>query len=201
MKASKRYREIQQKIITNKRYSPSEALEFLQKESQEKSKNIEIAFSLRWKEKNPPLRTNLLLPYPVKPGPKIAVLTGKQEIPEPLKSQVELITLEELSARIKQKKTQWGFEKLLADLSLQEKLQPLAKILGPKKMFPTTKEGTLTEDLATAITENQKRKSEIKTDKQGNIHALLGQTYFSKEQLEANYQEIRQAINRLKPAN
>ena len=70
-------------------------------------------------------------------------------------------------------------------------------------MFPNSKDGTLAadEDLAAKVEEFQKGKTEIRSDKNGNIHALLGKTSFSLEQLEKNYQTLHYMIINLKPNN
>jgi large subunit ribosomal protein L1 len=77
----------------------------------------------------------------------------------------------------------------------------LAKVLGPKGMFPNSKNGTLTDDLEKAVKEIKAGKVEIKTDKQGNIHLLLGMTSFSLEQLKGNYEIIKKTILSLKPTS
>ena len=67
-------------------------------------------------------------------------------------------------------------------------------------MFPNSKDGTLAadEDLAAKVEEFQKGKTEIRSDKNGNIHALLGKTSFSLEQLEKNYHELEKMHQELK---
>jgi large subunit ribosomal protein L1 len=89
----------------------------------------------------------------------------------------------------------------LAHISYQDKIKTLAKILGPKGMFPNSKNGTLTDDLEKAVKEIQAGKAEVKTDKQGNIHLLLGKTLFSSEQLKKNYEIVYETILSLKPTN
>lgn len=70
-------------------------------------------------------------------------------------------------------------------------------------MFPNSKDGTLAsdEDLADNVEEFQKGKTEIRSDKSGNVHALLGKASFSLEQLEKNYQTLYETITNLKPSS
>ncbi|RHZ37310.1 hypothetical protein [endosymbiont GvMRE of Glomus versiforme] len=194
---SKRYREISQKIEPNKHYSLTEALKFLQENNPEKSENIEMAVSLHWNEKKVPLRTQLSLPYPLKKQEKIIIIG--EELPPTLqnKERIELVSAEKIPQLVnKEKKI-----KVLAHVSYQDKIKPLAKVLGPKGLFPNSKNGTLTDDLEKAVKEIQAGKVEIKTDKQGNIHFLLGKTSFSLEQLEKNYENAYKTIISLKPTN
>jgi len=194
-KHSKRYQEISQKIEPNKKYSIDEALKFFQENSQEKSKNIELAVSLHWNDKKSPLRSQLILPHPIKNQGKIIVIG--EELPSALQNEegVELVSIERVSQLINKEKKM----KVLAHTSYQDKIKPLAKILGPKGLFPNSKNGTLTDDLEKAVREIQAGRSEIKTDKQGNIHLLLGKTMFSLEQLKKNYEVVYKNILTLKP--
>jgi len=147
------------------------------------------------------LRKDLLLPYSVQKPQKIAIIG--EDLPSPLqnKEEIQLISVAELSQKIKQKKISWGFQILLAHSSQQEKIKPLAKVLGPKKMFPNNKNGTLTEDLVAAVAAIHKGKTEIKTDKHGNIHTLIGKTSFSLEELSENYRSLYKIVMSLKPTN
>jgi len=196
-KHSKRYQEISQKIEPSKRYPLSEALKFLQENNSEKSKNIEMAISLHWNEKKMPLRSQLILPHPVKKQEKIIIIG--EELPPSLQNKegIELIGVEKVSQLVNKEKKL----KVLAHVSYQDKIKPLAKVLGPKGLFPNIKNGTLTNDLEKAVKEIQEGKTEIKTDKLGNIHILLGKTSFLSEQLAKNYETIRKTILSLRPTN
>jgi large subunit ribosomal protein L1 len=196
-KHSKRYREISQKIELNKKYSLTEALKLLQENNQERSKNIKAAVSLHWDDKKTPLRSRLILPYPIKKQEKIIVIG--EELPSALQNKegIELVSAEKISQFIEKEKK----IKVLAHASYQDKIKPLAKVLGPKGLFPNSKNGTLTDDLEKAVKEIQAGRTEIKTDRQGNIHLLLGKTTFSLEQLEKNYKNAYGVIASLKPTN
>ncbi|KLL03152.1 MAG: 50S ribosomal protein L1 [Mycoplasmataceae bacterium CE_OT135] len=197
VKHSKRYREISQKIKPNKRCSLNEALKFLQENNQEKSKNIEMAVSLRWNEKKVPLRSQLSLPHPLKKQEKIIILG--EELPPALQNKegIELASGEKVTQLVNKEKKLI----VLTHTSYQDKIKPLAKILGPKGMFPNSKNGTLTNDLEKAVKEIQQGKIEIRTDKQGNIHLLLGKTSFPLEQLKKNYEIAYETIKSLKPTS
>lgn len=205
-KRSERYHKVSRKIENKRAYSLVEAFSFCQENNQEKSSNIEIAFSFHWNEKKPLLRTALFLPNPIKKTRKIAVVGKKESIAwkkEIDESMIEFIEVDELTERLKQEKSKWNFQKLFAREAYQDRLKPLARTLGPARMFPNSKDGTLAadEDLAARIEEFQKGKTEIRSDKNGNIHALLGKTSFSLEQLEKNYQTLYDTIINLKPSS
>ncbi|CAH1756001.1 2071_t:CDS:2 [Entrophospora sp. SA101] len=184
LKHSKRYREISQKIEPNKRYSLNETLKFLQENNQESEKKV-------------PLRSQLSLPHPIKRQEKIIIIG--EELPPTLqnKEEIELVSAGKVAQLVNKEKKMI----ILTHTSYQDKIKPLAKILGPKGIFPNSKNGTLTDDLEKAVKEIQQGRIEIKTDKQGNIHILLGKASFSLEQLKKNYEIAYETIKSLKPTN
>src|SRR6185312_5811880 len=110
---SKRYREISQKIEAGKRYPLAEALKFLQENNSERSKNIEMAVSLHWNEKKTPLRSQLILPHPIKKQEKIIIIG--EELPSALqdKEEIELVSIEKVSQIVNKEKK----SKVLAHIS------------------------------------------------------------------------------------
>jgi len=71
--------------------------------------------------------------------------------------------------------------------------------LGPKGIYPTKKNGSLTENILEEIKRFQQGEAEIKNDKGGNIHAVIGNSDFSSEQLEENYKILYNKITDLRP--
>ena len=205
MKSSRRYREIKEKIPNGKYYSFSEGLKFLQDNSnKEKLKNIKVSFSLNWVNQKNILKSKVTLPNAIPLQNKVAVI--KEDLPNQLANSlseskdVELLTVSELKLRLEEKKkSRWGFAKLLVHPSSEAKIKTLEKILGPKGIYPNKKNGLLTENILEEVDKFQKGEREIKTDKGGNIHALLGKTDFSLEQLEENYKVLRNKITELRP--
>ena len=134
---------------------------------------------------------------------KLAII--KDELPVDISQnlqtneQVALLTVTELQKITSKKKSQWGFVKLLAHPNSESKIKPLEKILGAKGLYPNKKNGSLAGDIAQQIADFQQGEREIKTDKGGNIQALLGSSDFSLPQLEKNYEKIRTEVINLQP--
>jgi large subunit ribosomal protein L1 len=80
------------------------------------------------------------------------------------------------------------------------KIGKLGKILGPRNLMPNPKTGTVTNDVAAAVNEVKGGKITFKVDKAGIIHASIGRVSFTPEKLEANSQELINAIVKLKPS-
>ena len=204
MKHSRRYREVKEKIANNKHYNLSEAVNFLRDNNPEKLKNIKASFSLHWVNQKVVLKTKLTLPHSIKKESKVAVI--KEGLPENIQEdcqkikEVELLTVSEVRQKVgNKKKSQWGFAKVLAHSASEEAIKPLQKLLGPKGIYPTKKNGSLTENVLGEIEKIQQGEVEVKTDKGGNIHAVVGRSDFNSEQLEENYKILYNKITDLRP--
>jgi large subunit ribosomal protein L1 len=81
----------------------------------------------------------------------------------------------------------------------EEAIKPLQKLLGPKGLYPTKKNGSLTENILEEIEKFQRGETEIKTDKGGNIQVVIGSSEFPPEQLAENYKIVYGEIVELKP--
>ncbi|MEG7978385.1 MAG: ribosomal L1 domain-containing protein [Mollicutes bacterium UO1] len=88
---------------------------------------------------------------------------------------------------------------MLAYPTSETKIKPLEKILGSKGIYPTKKNGSLTENLLEEVEKFQQGEVEVKTDKGGNIHVVIGSSDFSSEQLEENYRVLYNKITGLRP--
>lgn len=211
MKRSRRYRKIKEQIPGGKTYSISEGIKFLQEHHEEKLNNIEVNFSLDWvKQKNKNiLKSKIIYPHPLPPRSNLVII--KENLAPQLiaslqaKNNVELLTAAELQARVKKedgknkKKSQWGFSKLLVHPNSEKQIKPLERILGPGGVYPTKKNGFLTENILEETAKFYQGERELKTDKGGNIHMVLGKTDFSSEALAENYKTLYHKITSLKP--
>ncbi len=198
---SKRYRKALAMLEPRKTYNFTEAVQILQKGNFEHSSNLEISLALNWSAGQSSIRDSVFIPYPVKKE-KLAVID--EEVPASIKkrSDITLIKLGDLPKVISQKKkSSWGFDKLMAHSSLTSQLKPFAKVLSLKKSFPNYKDGTLTDDLSASVEELDRGRIELRNDKGGNFHVLVGKTSFEVRQVESNFQTIVNKIISLRPSN
>ena len=89
---------------------------------------------------------------------------------------------------------------IIATPSVMPKIGRLGKVLGPRNLMPNPKTGTVTNDVAAAINDVKGGKIAFKVDKVGIVHASIGRVSFAPEKIEANSQELINAIIKLKPA-
>ena len=80
------------------------------------------------------------------------------------------------------------------------KIGRLGKVLGPRNLMPNPKTGTVTNDVVAAINDVKGGKIAFKVDKVGIVHASIGRVSFSSDKIEANSQELINAIIKLKPS-
>jgi large subunit ribosomal protein L1 len=81
------------------------------------------------------------------------------------------------------------------------KLGPLGRVLGPRGLMPNPKTGTVTMDVAKAVTEVKAGKIDFKVDKTGIVHAAIGKVSFSADKIQDNAQELLTTLMKLKPTS
>ena len=91
------------------------------------------------------------------------------------------------------------FDVAIATPDLMKDVSKLGKVLGPRGLMPSPKAGTVTEDVAKAVTEVKKGKVEFKMDKLANLHVVIGKRSFEPAQLAENAVAVLEAIHRVKP--
>jgi len=92
------------------------------------------------------------------------------------------------------------FDVAVASPRVMSKVGKLGRILGPQGKMPTPKNGTVTEDIATAVAEFKAGKVEFRNDAGGNIHAVVGKQSFETEKLVENIEAFVSHIKKLRPA-
>jgi len=93
------------------------------------------------------------------------------------------------------------FDVAIATPDLMGQVGKLGRSLGPRGLMPNPKTGTVTPDVAKAVTEFKAGKVEYRTDRYGNVHVPLGKVSFSRDDLAANYQAVLDEIIRARPAS
>ena len=94
-----------------------------------------------------------------------------------------------------------NFEKLICTPGMMIKLSKLGKVLGPKGLMPNPKLGSVTNDLAKAVSDAKSGQVEIRNDKDGNIGVSIGKKSFDDKKLVKNYNAIIDALEKEKANN
>ena len=93
------------------------------------------------------------------------------------------------------------FDAAVATPDMMGKVGRLGKVLGPRGLMPNPKTGTVTMDVAKAVTDIKGGKIEFRVDKHSNLHFIIGKSSFSQQQLEENFKAAIDEVNRLKPSS
>ncbi len=203
MKHSKRFREASKLIERPKEYSVDEAVEKIKGTAKAKfDETIDIAVRLGVdpRHADQAIRGTVSLPHGIGKTVRVLVLTKQAQKQEEAKQvSADHVGFDEY---IKQIQEGWAdIDVIVATPDVMGEVGRLGKVLGPKGLMPNPKSGTVTMDVAKAVTEIKAGKIEFRVDKAGNLHSVVGKASFDKQKLIDNVNTFLAAVNRLKPAS
>jgi large subunit ribosomal protein L1 len=190
MKRSKAYRKAHDLIDKTKLYSPAQAAGLTKKTSTTKfDPAVEVAIRLGVdpRRADQMVRGTVNLPHGTGKTARVLVFAAG-----------ERVGADELIERI-----QGGFldfDAVVATPDMMGKVGRLGRVLGPRGLMPNPKTGTVTADVAKAVTEIKGGKIEFRVDRHGNLHFIIGKASFGERALIENYAAALDEIVRLKPA-
>jgi len=144
------------------------------------------------------VRGTVVLPHGLGKSKKVLAIAGGDKQKEAADAGADHIGGEEMVEKI-----QGGFmdfDAVVATPDLMGKVGRLGKVLGPRGLMPNPKTGTVTMDVAKAVSEIKGGKIEFRTDKHANLHFIIGKSSFSEQQLVENYAAALEEVLRLKPS-
>jgi large subunit ribosomal protein L1 len=145
------------------------------------------------------VRGTVVLPNGLGRSKKVLVIASGDKIAEAEKAGADIVGGEELVKKI-QTENWLDFDAVVSTPDMMKSVGRLGKILGPRGLMPNPKTGTVTQDVAQAVTEIKAGKVEFRTDKAGVIHAPVGKLSFTKEKLVENATALIEAVVRAKPS-
>ncbi len=200
-KRGKKYLEIAKLVEEGKLYDVKEALELVKKTRTAKFvETVEVALRLGVdpRHADQQVRGTVVLPHGTGKTVKILAITSGANIQKALEAGADYAGAEEYIEKIQQ--GWFDFDIVIATPDMMPKLGKLGRILGTKGLMPNPKSGTVTPDIATAVSEFKKGKLAFRVDKLGSIHAPIGKADFSDEAILENFTAFINEIIRLKPA-
>src|ERR1700756_1246552 len=201
MKRSKSYRQADERIDHERLYSPAEAVNIAKSEKVTKfDPTVEVTLRLGVdpRKQDQMVRGTVNLPNGTgKTARVLAFATGDRA--EAAKAAgADFVGSDDLIERI-----QGGFldfDAVVATPDMMGKVGRLGRGLGPRGLMPNPKTGTVTPDVARAVTEIKGGKIEFRTDRHGNLHFIIGKASFPSTALLENYAAALDEVIRLKPA-
>lgn len=199
---SKLYRSKLESLDKTKVYSLEEGIQTmlsLKKGNFDESMELHLVVNLKGTKGPQSVRGSVLLPKPVSKTKKVIVLTDNEEKSSQAKSAgADMVGGKELIEEIK-KNGGIDADIIIATTDFMKFVAPVAKILGPKGLMPSPKNGTTTDDVAKIVKEFKAGKAEFRMDKTGIIHQSIGKVSFTKEEIVSNIKEFISEVDKNKP--
>jgi large subunit ribosomal protein L1 len=204
MAHGKRYRNAYEKVDRDHHYQPAEAVALVKETAGTKfDETVELHFKLgvNVRHAEEQLRGTLALPNGLGKEVTIVVFAEGEQARAAEEAGADHVGAADLAKRIEEE----GFDEFDAAIATPSLMGPvvskLGRILGPAGKMPNPKVGTVTDDVAKAVSEAKAGKVEYRTDRQGNIHLAIGKASFDARALLENYAAVVEEIVRAKPAS
>jgi large subunit ribosomal protein L1 len=201
MAISKKRKEANKKIDSSKIYTLKDASTIVKDVNTCKfdaSVDLHIRLGVDPKKADQAVRGTVTLPHGTGKTKRVLVLCPPDKEAEAKASGADFVGLDEFIQKIEGGWT--DVDVIIATPSVMPRIGRLGKVLGPRNLMPNPKTGTVTNDIAGAVTEVKGGKIAFKVDKAGIIHASVGRVSFDPDKITANSLEFINAIIKLKPA-
>jgi large subunit ribosomal protein L1 len=200
-KHGKTYVESLAKVDRNREYTPHEAVKLMKEVKRAKfdeSVEVHIRTGLNVRHADEQLRGTIALPHGLGKEVTIAVFAKGDKAKEAEEAGADFVGAEDLAAKVQDG---WmDFDIAIATPDMMPVVGRLGRILGPSGKMPNPKVGTVTMDVAKAVSESKAGKVEYRTDRTAIVHMTVGKTSFDDVQLLENYQAVLDEIIRAKPS-
>ena len=198
----KKYQESVKVFDKNKAYDPAEAIDLVCKTSKAKfdeTVELHVRLGVDSRHADQQVRGAVVLPNGTGKTVRVLVITKGDKVADAQAAGADYIGAEEYIEKI-QKENWFEFDVIIASPDMMGMIGRLGKVLGPKGLMPTPKAGTVTPDVARAVTEVKAGKIEYRLDKTNIIHCPIGKASFGTEKLAENFEALMGAIIKAKPA-
>ncbi|REJ82526.1 MAG: 50S ribosomal protein L1 [Bacteroidetes bacterium] len=200
-KISKKRKQALAKVDQSKSYNLADAAKIVKDITTAKfdaSVDLSIRLGVDPRKANQMVRGVVTLPHGTGKTKKVLVLCTPDKEAEAKEAGADFVGLDDYIQKIEQGWT--DIDVVITMPSVMGKVGKLGKVLGPRNLMPNPKTGTVTTDIAKAVTEVKAGKIDFKVDKQGSIHASVGKVSFDSKQIAENANELLHTIIKLKPS-
>ena len=201
MKRSKAYRASDSAIDAEQLYTPDEALALVKSNASAKfDETVEVALRLGVdpRKADQMVRGTVILPHGTGKTARVLVFATGEKAAAAAEAGADEIGADELIEKVAG--GYLDFDAVVATPDLMGKVGKLGRVLGPRGLMPNPKTGTVTMDVAKAVSDIKGGKIEFRVDRHANLHFIVGKASFTAKQLLENYYAAMEEISRLKPS-
>jgi large subunit ribosomal protein L1 len=202
MKRSKKYEEAAKKVDRNKVYSPLEAATLAKETTTVKyDATIEVAMVLGVdpKKADQAIRSTVNLPHGTGKTARVLVFATGANADAARAAGADIVGADDLIKEVEGGRL--DYDAVVSTPDLMGKVGRLGKVLGPRGLMPNPKTGTVTTDVAKAVSDIKGGKIEFRVDKNSNLHFIIGKSSFTAQQLAENFNAALDEVMRAKPAS
>ena len=200
-KRSKAYRAAAEKIQSGVLYTPAEAIHLAKSTSVTKfDATVDVVFRLGVdpRKADQMVRGTVSLPHGTGKTARVVVFAQGERAEQALAAGADEVGGDELIEKVAKGYT--DFDAAVATPDLMGKVGRLGRVLGPRGLMPNPRTGTVTMDVAKAVSDIKGGRIEFRVDKNGNLAFVVGKASFTAEQLVENYAAAQEEILRLQPS-
>ena len=199
-KLAKKYAQASE-VVKQKSYDIENGIETLlslPKAKFDETVELHVRLGVDGKQADQQVRGVCVLPHGTGKSLKVLVIAKGDKADDAVKAGADYVGAEEIVAKIQ---GGWlDFDVCITTPDMMGVVGRVARVLGPKGLMPNPKSGTVTMDVAKAITDAKAGKVEYRLDKTNNVHVIIGKVSFGKEKLVENFNTVIEALVKAKPA-
>ncbi len=202
MQRSKNYRTAESKIDSDSVYSPFAAMALAKESGTTKfDPTVDVAMRLGVdpRKADQMVRGTVNLPHGTGKTARVLVFATGDRAEAAREAGADHVGSDELVERVS---GGWlDFDAVVATPDMMGKVGRLGRVLGPRGLMPNPKTGTVTPDVAKAVSDIKGGRIEFRVDRHANLHFIIGKSSFDQQQLAENYAAALEEVLRLKPAS
>jgi large subunit ribosomal protein L1 len=202
MAKGKRFKELYSKVNREREYSPREAVQLIKEMQSAKfteTVEVHIRTGLNVRHAEEQLRGTITFPHSLGKDVKVAVFAKGDAAGAAESAGADIVGAEDLAKQIEEGFT--DFDVVIATPDMMSVVGGLGRVLGPMGKMPNPKVGTVTMDVAKAVSDAKAGKVEYRTDRQAIVHLSIGRTDLDEQALLENYAALIEEIMRAKPSS
>ena len=201
-KVAKRLQALEAKVDSQKVYDVQSGVSVVKSLASAKfDETVEVALRLGVDPRHADqmIRGAVVLPHGTGKKVRVAVFAKGIKADEARNAGADVVGADDLADEIKNGNI--NFDMVIATPDMMALVGKVGRILGPKGLMPNPKTGTVTMDIAKAVSNAKSGQVNFRVDKKGIIHAPIGKVSFDENKIRDNMLELVRAINRLKPTS